>query len=398
MTETKTTLTWLLRDEVSPAADKVRRKLGETEKAANTASGRFGRLGSAMSAIGPASLIAGGALGALVGVGVSLTDTYLKVEEQEKSLNAALVAHGTTLDANRDKMDAMVKIGEKYGQSADNTRAAVTKLAEAGVTMTDIEAGLPAVFNLAIAKNIDAASAADLLAKANMGSAKGLLDLGIKLPKAANASAELAKAQKNLATVEAQLAGKHKLTAAETLRLKEAHQALAKATADSKAKATGFLDITKLVTGATGDQSASVNGLQQKQAELGDKWEEFATRIGPMVTAALGAILDVLNSLVDVITAMFTSKPPAWWAEATQGRVNTGGRYGYVVPGHAAGGWVGLSGPELAVVGERGPEYVTPANRATSSGVTIQGISERDIINMVDRGMYFRLRRAGTGR
>jgi hypothetical protein len=34
----------------------------------------------------------------------------------------------------------------------------------------------------------------------------------------------------------------------------------------------------------------------------------------------------------------------------------------------AAGGWVGLHGPEMAMVGERGPEYITPAHRAGAGG------------------------------
>jgi hypothetical protein len=65
----------------------------------------------------------------------------------------------------------------------------------------------------------------------------------------------------------------------------------------------------------------------------------------------------------------------------------------------AAGGWAGLNGPELAWIGEKGPEYVTPAgpSAAGRGGFTIQGISEREIIEMVDRGLYFKLRRSGTG-
>jgi hypothetical protein len=37
------------------------------------------------------------------------------------------------------------------------------------------------------------------------------------------------------------------------------------------------------------------------------------------------------------------------------------------IPGHAAGGWAGLHGPELAWLGERGPEYVVP-NHALRGG------------------------------
>lgn len=38
------------------------------------------------------------------------------------------------------------------------------------------------------------------------------------------------------------------------------------------------------------------------------------------------------------------------------------------IPGHAAGGWVGLQGPELGWLGERGPEYVVPHSAMMSGG------------------------------
>lgn len=66
---------------------------------------------------------------------------------------------------------------------------------------------------------------------------------------------------------------------------------------------------------------------------------------------------------------------------------------------HQAGGWVGLHGPELSLLGERGPEYVIPnhelggAGRG-SMGVRIVGVSEAEILDMVERGLYFRLQAA----
>lgn len=64
----------------------------------------------------------------------------------------------------------------------------------------------------------------------------------------------------------------------------------------------------------------------------------------------------------------------------------------------AAGGWVGMNGPELRLVGEQGPEYVrrngTGTGDSGGTGFTIQGVSEQQILDMVDRGLYFRLRRA----
>jgi hypothetical protein len=34
----------------------------------------------------------------------------------------------------------------------------------------------------------------------------------------------------------------------------------------------------------------------------------------------------------------------------------------------------------------------------TGTGVRIEGVSEADLLDAIDRGLYFRLRRAGTGR
>ena len=47
------------------------------------------------------------------------------------------------------------------------------------------------------------------------------------------------------------------------------------------------------------------------------------------------------------------------------------------IPGHAAGGWAGLHGPELAWLGERGPEYVVPnsALRGGGSAGAMQSVS-----------------------
>lgn len=63
----------------------------------------------------------------------------------------------------------------------------------------------------------------------------------------------------------------------------------------------------------------------------------------------------------------------------------------------ASGGWIGLSGPQLFLGGERGPEYVRPAGTGTGDGgqgVRIVGISEADMLDMIERGLYFRLQAA----
>lgn len=65
---------------------------------------------------------------------------------------------------------------------------------------------------------------------------------------------------------------------------------------------------------------------------------------------------------------------------------------------HAAGGWVGLKGPELAMVGEKGPEYVIPNHQlgggGGGQGVRIVGVSARELADIVDRELYVRIQRA----
>jgi hypothetical protein len=66
---------------------------------------------------------------------------------------------------------------------------------------------------------------------------------------------------------------------------------------------------------------------------------------------------------------------------------------------HAGGGWAGLHGPELSWLGEKGPEYVVSndelrAGGSSSRGVTIEGVSESELIDIVERGLFVRLRLA----
>jgi hypothetical protein len=74
-----------------------------------------------------------------------------------------------------------------------------------------------------------------------------------------------------------------------------------------------------------------------------------------------------------------------------------------LIPHFATGGTVpGRRGePTLAVV--HGRERVTapgsaPGAGTRDSGLTIRGMTQRELVDMVDRGLYFRLRRAGVSR
>jgi hypothetical protein len=110
----------------------------------------------------------------------------------------------------------------------------------------------------------------------------------------------------------------------------------------------------------------------------------------------VGKILDVVMAIPNAVANAIA------WLDTLLGKTKNLTELGVGIGqnpkgiGHAAGGWVGLNGPELAIVGEKGPEFIRPAGTGTGggSGFTIQGVSEADILDMVDRGFYFRLQRA----
>lgn len=68
------------------------------------------------------------------------------------------------------------------------------------------------------------------------------------------------------------------------------------------------------------------------------------------------------------------------------------------IGGHAAGGWVGMNGPELSWVGEQGPEYIVPnsALRSSAGGAAVRlvGVSIDQLAELIDQQLYFRLQRA----
>jgi hypothetical protein len=128
-------------------------------------------------------------------------------------------------------------------------------------------------------------------------------------------------------------------------------------------------------------------------AVIGDALRAVLALAGEIVGKIVGAILAIPTAVKQAIDSLLElgqhlPTPP------------TGG--GLNLPftpfsGHAAGGWAGLHGPELSWLGEKGPEYVRKAGTGTGDeggrGFRIVGVSEEDLVDMVQRGLYFRLQR-----
>jgi hypothetical protein len=131
--------------------------------------------------------------------------------------------------------------------------------------------------------------------------------------------------------------------------------------------------------------------------------------VGQAVSTGLHAVLSIAQKIVGTITDAILAIPRAVAAalnalthlnDHAPITAPQGFNYGSAPRAHAEGGWVGLNGPEIGMLGEHGPEYVVPNHRladmqaSPAKGVTIVGITEREIVDMVDRGLYFKLQRA----
>jgi len=86
----------------------------------------------------------------------------------------------------------------------------------------------------------------------------------------------------------------------------------------------------------------------------------IATMGGASAAGLAGFTTATAGGLIIGAAAILTSKAISFGGGATGG-TGAGG-------GYQEGGWVGLKGPEIALVGERGPEYIIPNNRLGSMG------------------------------
>lgn len=131
--------------------------------------------------------------------------------------------------------------------------------------------------------------------------------------------------------------------------------------------------------------------LGEHGASLQDVLVGVATVIGKAFTFVAAVIKGIVDSIKWVIDHFKQASSDVDAALGSKGDVLSTGRYtassGAIQP-HAAGGWVGLHGPELAIVGEKGPEYITPAGQTGSNDLLLRGIADRlDTLIRVSAGI-----------
>lgn len=376
----------------------------DAEKAAGKGGGSgIGLLGSAFGGLINPVTLAIGAVAGVTGVLTAAEDTYQHIEQLQEALAVAAKDHGISLGVLQDQVTATTKTAQQWGFTEEDILAATTKLTEAGMSLADQQAAMPSIMDLARAKNLDLAEAARMYELALMGNTRAVKDLGIALPHVTDAEKvhdaaqkqvetdtnALTNAQNSLQLMELSLAGKHHLTAAEALRLQLAHQKVSEATAKLHAdteklnavqgtaadRAARLQMLNQDLTKAIGDQRTAVTPMQVAQTKLSDAWEKFATTVGPGVEKAFTAIIGAVATLIGWLADLFD-----WLGRVigglgklgqsvvtNLGGVSTGGmtnaQFMAGLGKHAEGGWVGLHGPEIGLLGEREPEFIIPQSK-----------------------------------
>lgn len=157
-----------------------------------------------------------------------------------------------------------------------------------------------------------------------------------------------------------------------------------------------------------GKQAIANARMEDAQAKLGTKLLPIMERLSDFLInvgiPAIDGFADALDGVGDIVESVNSGIQKLLGREREFRNMGNFRDLGPADPNSgfrhmAGGGWAGVNGPELAVLGDGGePELVTPRSQlptmAPSSGVTLVGVTEADILDMVDRGLYFKLRRA----
>lgn len=94
--------------------------------------------------------------------------------------------------------------------------------------------------------------------------------------------------------------------------------------------------------------------------------------VAAVIEAIVESIKWVVNHAKDFVDNFKTTQNAAASVQYSGGKVTTAG-----IGGHANGGWVGLNGPELGVLGEKGPEYIQSNKEIADNASLLRGIAAR---------------------
>ena len=138
----------------------------------------------------------------------------------------------------------------------------------------------------------------------------------------------------------------------------------------------GWIQQAMQLAGVGNDWGAGLQRLAQWESTGNPRAVNPAEVMGQHATGLMQTLPSTfrayaLPGMDDIFNPVHNAAAAIRYIMATYGHVNripgVGSGDHSKFPGYAAGGWAGLNGPELAWLGERGPEYVVP-NQALRSG------------------------------
>ena len=168
----------------------VNKELAKMEKNGVLASGALGKMEKASKLAGTALLGLGGAFAIF---GVASVETLDKVEKAQANLEVAIKNTGVSFEAAKPYVDSHAKSMMALGFTYDDTYAALAKMTAASGSPKVALDSLGVAADLARAKQISLADAGTLVARASIGQAKGLGDLGIAIGKTLPKGATMAQ-------------------------------------------------------------------------------------------------------------------------------------------------------------------------------------------------------------
>lgn len=440
MADTKTTLTWMLKDEVSGPAKKMDAQLGKSSERAK----KFGE-GLKVVALGAA------ALGAVaIGAGVEV----FKMGAQFEAMDAkAQTVFG-------DSLGTVKKWAETNAEAMGLTRREATGLAanmgdllipmgftrDAAAAMSTQMVGLSGALSEWSGGTRTAAEVSSSLQKALLGEREELKSLGISISEAdvkaqmlkdgtdklTGAAYDQAKAQATMTLILAKSTDAQAAYEAGTAKgLRSQAQLTAKFNEAKEALVTALYPILVKVTSWIAERLPSAIKL------AGNIFNWLSKNVFPVVGVAIGVIVNSMKGWIAIIGAVVSAVRTMigvfqgmarivvniWSAvtSAIKGAINAviriingairginriqvhievgpvkydfwGLNLKYIPYLHKGGIVPGVPGSDQLAMLQAG-EQVIPRTQA-GEGVYIRGISERELVDMVDRGLYFRLQRA----
>lgn len=352
MSDTKTTLTWLLRDQVSGTARNISGSLDKLGVKAKSSAGIMSKLGAATGGlISPTNLASMGIFalgGALLGAGKAAVDEEKNIAKLTSSLRANIVGW----NGNTDAIEQVISSREDLAFSDDDLRNSLALLVGSTHDVNDALAIQYDAMNLARFSGRSLDDATKALIKTEGGGTRLLKELGITI-------ADDATQAQILSEVERVTAG----------------QAVAYADTHAGAWEKIGIKIADATEGIGGLLLATLDWAGKAWSAIGDVNYALAKMVGLEDKAATG-----YNRISGIGSALRSSSGGGPGDRRASG--------GPVMAGQAY--TVGENGPETLVMGG-GSGTIVPNG---GMGVTIQGVSASQMADMIDRELYFKLSRS----